>query len=409
MRVLLLTWMLLCLGATFAVAGEPSPSDRQLLVMLRQPAGHAGANTRYGSAASRQPERRTASALAREHGLTVLSEWPMPALGVDCFVMEIGPDASRETVLQTLAADDRVEWAQPMQVYKLLGAGDPMYAAQPAAERWHLRELHAIATGKGVVVAQVDSGVDLTHPDLRGQVAVARNFVPGQAFIGEAHGTEVAGIISARADNGIGIAGVAPDARLLALRACWQLADGSAQCDSFTLAQALQFALRSKTAVLNLSLSGPRDDLLGRLLDVALKQGITVVAAVDPKATDGGFPASHPGVLAVASEGDARVLADALMAPGHDIPTTTMGDAWAMASGPSFAAAQVSGLAALLRQLQPRLRPAEMRALLAPPANPLLAEAAPAVVNACASLERSSHRCVCRCGLSHGDGAVTGH
>jgi hypothetical protein len=396
-------------AGTNAIA-DASAFDRQVLVMLHLPASrsHAYAPNRGGAHRKvdlTSPARKKAEQLASELGLTVLDEWPMPALNLDCYVMQAAPGAARERLLQMLADDPRVESAQPMHVFKLLGSADPLFPSQPAAVRWHLRELHAVATGKGVVVAQVDSGVAVNHPDLRGQVAVARNLVPGQSFVAEAHGTEVAGIIAARADNGIGIAGIAPQARLLALRACWQLADASAQCNSFTLAQALQFALRAHAQVINLSLSGPRDPLLARLLDVALRHGASVVAAVDAQSADGGFPASHPGVLAVASSGDAGLVAGAVQAPGRDIPTTRLDDGWGMVSGSSFAAAQVSGLAALLLQATPKLNSAQLRESLAPVATIGLANNAPAPINACAAIERSVHRCICACGVAGGRGS----
>ena len=93
---------------------------------------------------------------------------------------------------------------------------------QPTAGLWHLDELHRVATGKNVRVAAIDSGVELDHPDLNGRVALARNFVDARDWVAERHGTAIAGIIGARADNGVGIVGVAPGAQLLALRACWQ-------------------------------------------------------------------------------------------------------------------------------------------------------------------------------------------
>jgi subtilisin family serine protease len=94
------------------------------------------------------------------------------------------------------------------------------------------------ATGRKVTVAVVDSGIESNHPDLAGQVAVEENFVDGQKYVAELHGTAVAGVIAARAGNGVGIEGVAPDARLLALRACWQ-AGSATRCNSFTLAKAI--------------------------------------------------------------------------------------------------------------------------------------------------------------------------
>ena len=119
-------------------------------------------------------------------------------------------------------------------------------------------------------------------------------------------------------------------------------------CSSFTLAQALQFAIDARVQVLNLSLTGPSDRLLARLLDVALARDVSVVGAVDASAPDGGFPASHPGVLAV--DGLTHVAAIAsVRAPADGIPATRADGGWGLVSGTSFAAAQVSGLMALLR------------------------------------------------------------
>ena len=82
-----------------------------------------------------------------------------------------------------------------------------------AAAQWHLAELHQLASGRGTRVAVIDSGIDASHPDLAGQVAVNRNFVSGQALAAERHGTAVAGIIAAKADNRMGIAGGAWERR----------------------------------------------------------------------------------------------------------------------------------------------------------------------------------------------------
>jgi len=255
-------------------------------------------------------------------------------------------------------------------------------------------------------VAEIDSGVQVDHPDLAGRVAIDRNFVDERASVAEAHGTAVAGIIAARADDAIGIAGVAPESELLALRACWEAAPGEpAMCSSFTLAKALQFALERKADVINLSLGGPGDRLLERLLDVALDRGIVVVAAVDPRAPDGGFPASVAGVLAVAADDGHDAPAGALLAPGRDIPTTITAHKWGFVTGSSFAAAHMSGLVALLHELDPRLRPAEARALLAFRSR---AGGHDDVVDACAAVARTAGTCACSCALA-GDAAPPGH
>ena len=78
--------------------------------------------------------------------------------------------------------------------------------------------MHRIATGKGVTVAVVDTRVDGRHPDLVGQVIVNQDFVVGHPAAAESHGTGVAGVIAAKADNDVGIVGIAPGARSLARR-----------------------------------------------------------------------------------------------------------------------------------------------------------------------------------------------
>ncbi|MBS0430995.1 MAG: S8 family serine peptidase [Proteobacteria bacterium] len=403
----------MCAGMCAALSGcvtAPSASeppsllqtDRQLLVMLRTSPPHFRPDRNYSGVygASGGGARAAGAQLAREHGLTLLDEWPMPALGVDCLVMQAADAAAVRNRIDELSHDPRVSWVQPMHAYHLLG-GDPLSAMQPAARPWRLDALHRIATGRGVVVAEVDSGVDASHPDLRGQIAQSRNFVDAGPVPAENHGTEVAGIIAAVADNGIGIAGVAPQARLLALRACWQVqAGGAATCNSFTLAKALQFALQADPQVLNLSLGGPRDELLTRLLDLAVAQDIVVVGAADPDPANA-FPARHPGVLAVATDEETDAVdASDLRAPGRDIPTTVVGGGWEFVRGSSFAAAEVSGLVALLRQLSPRADAAAVRAALQGPVAVGLGVLRPTTIDPCAAAARLGAHCACDCAVT---------
>jgi subtilisin family serine protease len=392
--------MVLCAVATPANGADVTALDQQLLVMIPTPPAHfrpdSGYAGDYQNAPGHAARRRIARQLAREHDALLLDDWPMPALNVDCYVLQAASRTARDGLLKALEGDPRIAWAQPMQRFQVLGAADPLYSLQPAAVRWHLRELHGVANGRSVAVAQIDTGVDLSHPDLRGQIAQARNFVDAGPFVAEPHGTQVAGIIIAREDNGIGIAGIAPRARLLALRACWQQRDGDV-CSSFTLAQALQFALQSKVQVVNLSLGGPTDRLLQALLDVALERGTTVVAAVDARAADGGFPASHPGVLAVAASETGVPAGHSIGVPGRGIPTTTSAGGWDMVSGSSYAAAQVTGLVALLRELSPRLSGAALRDALVSPAPLGSSPRRPPTIDACAAVARVSQSCACDC------------
>lgn len=409
-RVLL---ALLCLGlaACAAVAARSSPAPptaaqarQQILLTLRIPPRHfhpdADYTGDYVTAPGRVARRHVAEQLARRYHLVLLDDWPIAALKLDCFVMQVPDGGPGAELLQQLAADPRVASVQPMHLFRTLAGHDPLYALQPIAARWHLAELQQHTTGRHVTVAELDSGVELAHPDLRGQRVMARNFVDDGVYPAEVHGTEVAGIIAAGADNGIGIAGIAPGARLLALRACWQESSGGALCSSFTLAKALQFALDAKAQVVNLSLGGPDDPLLAQLLDVALARRITVVAAVDPALAGNGFPASLPGVLAVAGDDAGRLPAGVLRMPDLDIPTTLPGARWGFVSGSSFAAAQVSGLVALLRGLSPRMQPAQLRAALGLETALGSPVQRPATIDACAAAMRIVQRCACDCAVS---------
>ncbi|MEP6505910.1 MAG: S8 family serine peptidase, partial [Betaproteobacteria bacterium] len=273
----------------------------------------------------------------------------------DCVVLALPPGASLEASIVALQSHSEVAWAQPMNEFQAQGHADPLYALQPAAAQWHLDDLHAVATGRRVRVAIVDSGVDDAHPDLAQAVEARANFVDGPAWAAEAHGTAVAGLVAARADNGIGMVGVAPEARLLALRACWEASARVTLCNSLSLAKALNFAIERHAEIINMSLSGPDDLLLGRLIDVALAHRQQVVAAVDSRAAGGGFPAAHPGVIAVAdAQADAPLggMPGAWSAPARDLPATAPGGGWRMVSGSSFAAGQVSGLLAVMAQAQ---------------------------------------------------------
>ena len=394
------TWLAASTAAQHASAApvDDRASERQLLVMLHLASPHfrpdVSYNGSYDTRLGGNARRRVAEALAGKYGLKVIDDWPMPALGVDCFIMEAPAGAPLAHLEAKLAQDPRVESVQRMQLFHVLAHNDPLYALQPAAQMWRLDELHRMATGKRVRVAEVDTGVELDHPDLAGRIAVQQNFVDERTEVAEAHGTAIAGIIAARPDNALGIAGIAPDAELYALRACWERTEGEpAVCSSFTLARALQFALDRKAQVINLSLGGPSDRLLERLIDAAVARGIIVVGAVDPQAGDGGFPASHPGVLAVARDDVQDAPARAVLAPGRDIPTTTTAHKWGFVTGSSFAAAHVTGLVALLHELDPRLRPSEVRPMLAP----ATVSDRPRVIDACAAVARAAGTCACGC------------
>jgi len=396
------TWAILALLlAAPCVLGATAPTtqvkdasagneERQILVMLKMSPAHYRPNSGYGGSygdlSSREARKRIARGIAASEGMELREGWPMPLLGVDCFVMVVPPGKSIDDVIARVSKRPGVAWSQRMTSYAIPGksgaGGDPLYPVQPTASEWKLRDLQQVATGRGVKIAIVDSQVDVDHPDLAGQVSVDRNFVDSPAKEAESHGTHVAGIIGAKAGNGIGIAGVAPGARLMALRACRETDRGKQTlCQSLALAKALEFAIDNRANVINLSLSGPRDLLLSKLLDVALGQGIAVIAAYGQHQPDGGFPASVDGVIPVADEALQTMPNGVYRAPGRDLPTTQPGGGWSLVNGTSYAVAQVSGLAALADERGRR------------PVAARLVRASDGKVDACATVLGGSSRC----------------
>jgi hypothetical protein len=347
------------------------------------------------SAASYQASdaaRATMQQLASAYGLTEVTAWPIRALQVHCAVFRIAADATRESVLRQLADDRRVQLAQPMNSFasSTVSYNDPYLAVQSgfrsidagAAQQW--------SRGDKVRVAVIDTGIDAAHPDFAGRVVVRRNFVDRDAtrFGQDRHGTAVAGIISAAANNRRGIVGIAPGVQILALKACWQLDAGgeAARCDSLTIALALAAALDEQAQVVNLSLTGPRDPLLNALVAAGSKRGVLFVGAAPADASADSFPAAAPGMIAVDVAGAGRARAGVLHAPGRDVVTLVPGDRYDFLSGASLAAAHVSGTVALLLARDRHLDRDAIHRLLARSGMRGATTAGDASINACAAL-----------------------
>jgi subtilisin family serine protease len=390
-RVLLLLALMLAAGQAAAIdqeeentAIEGSRASRMILVTFadrtikRVAADAAGNHYRQrGYYRKSTWSTRISGQISETYRLKQINEWPVSELGVYCVVYEVGGNKQVEKVLETLRRDERIDVAQPMHLFQTMAAhySDPYFRLQNNLQTLQIEAAHRRATGRGVKIAVVDTGVDLEHPDLEGQVTEHRDFTatePGR-FSADLHGTAVAGAIGALADNRRGIVGVAPGAELLAFKACWQAKPGTleAACNSLTLALALNTAIRMKPHILNLSLSGPPDPLLRQLIEHALANGIIVVAAAaDQAGATGGFPASMEGVIAAYSpaqtghnalNGSGRLL---LAAPGVEILTTFPRDSYNFISGSSISAAQISGVIALLLEMRPNLTGADIAALL---------------------------------------------
>jgi subtilisin family serine protease len=291
------------------------------------------------------------------YSLRQVASWPIKALSMHCVVYEITDGRPVSEVLAALAKDTRVVLAQPLQEFHTVSdspaAGtpynDPLYDLQTNLLTLGIARAHERAQGAGVRVALVDTGVDAAHPDLTGRIVRTHSYLatrtPGASLL--RHGTAMAGLIAAVANNHIGIVGIAPQAQIEVFEACWQLRPDSdaAACNTFTLAQALAAALASGAPLINLSIAGPADPLLAALVQSGLKHGVTFVGAVN--GADEGFPTAIPGVIAAAGS-ERPPPPGALAAPAEHVLTLRPGAQYDFESGTSVAAAELSGVIALL-------------------------------------------------------------
>jgi subtilisin family serine protease len=339
--------------------------DRQLLVTLPE------------SLKSDWPRIR--EELAQKNDILVSGEFPLTSIGVNCLVFKVPEQENFHLKIQQLQADSRVQLVQVNQVFEGIQSGlnDPLATISYAPQLLHVDLAHAMATGKGVRLAVIDTGVETDHPDLKNQFLETANFVDGSAytFRHDRHGTAVTGVIAAKADDGIGIYGIAPDSEVNVFKACWypEPSDAKAQCSTWSLAKAVDAAIKKKVRIINLSLAGPPDALLSKLLETAHQKGITVVAATLEKKGQPGFPADLPWAIPVISSGpygqvlQPKWLKDfpqVVAAPGIEILTTVPNDGYDFVSGSSLAAAHVSGIIALLLELNSRLLPEQIKDLL---------------------------------------------
>ena len=364
-------------GATLPATARAQPGN-YLVVTIRNPilpASSRAASTPRGYDRPREyvaggSALAVSKALAADHGLVEVSSWPIALLGVHCLVYGIPPGTEPGRVAADLKRDRRVESVQPLQTFdtETDDYNDPYARLQNNVTQMEIYAAHTLSRGSGVRVAVIDTGVDIAHPDLRRHGATSRNFVDDDAtlFRTDAHGTAVAGIIGAVPNNGLGIVGIAPDVELLVYKACWSTATDSvpAVCNTFTLAQALAAAIEARADVINLSLGGPSDPLLTRLVKRGLADGAIIVGAMPRDGIRRGFPVEIDGVIAADVAEAGRTTSGVVRAPGRDVLSLAPEGHYDFYSGSSLAAAEVSGLVALLKSERPRLTAREAEALL---------------------------------------------
>ena len=353
-------------------------SDRYIIVAVDNvPAtyvAHAGSTPRgYDAVADYGATARaleTLHAVEREYRLREVNAWPIGPLQIHCAVLEIPSGADRAQLLAALSKDRRVKLTQPLQTFatRTEDYNDPYVGLQRGFQQMDVADAQAWSRGEGVKVAIIDTGVDIQHPDLRDSVAAAVNFVDADdaQFRRDRHGTEMAGVIAAVANNREGIVGVAPNARLFIFKACWQAQSDAdaARCNSFTLARAITAAFDAHAQVINLSLAGPDDPLLGDLIREGQHRGVLFVGAAPHTAGVETGLMHQAGVIEVASAESHSAIDSVLYAPGREILTLLPGGHYDFASGASIATAQVSGVVALMLAKNPALSAASAYRLL---------------------------------------------
>lgn len=290
-----------------------------------------------------------------ERGITVAAVVATPS---GRYVVRREPAASAALALRR-AAEMR---AQPGVVdagldVAVQAAADPQQPSQWGLTAVRAPQVWPTASARGQVVAVIDSGVDLDHPDLAGVLLPGYDVVDGDTVADDVngHGTHVAGIVGAVAGNGVGGAGVAQGVRVLPVRVLGRDGGGSGA----DVAAGIRWAVDRGATVLNLSLGSPDDSsLLSNAVSYALDKGVTVVAAAGNEGSAAPmWPAAQPGVLAVGAVAEDGTLATfsnrgphvSLVAPGVGIVSTLPGGQYGSMSGTSMATPFVAGAAAVLR------------------------------------------------------------
>jgi Subtilase family len=338
---------------------------------------------------------RVADAVERATGVRPLDLGPLAAMVVE------SPNA------RALEEIDGIAWVERERLRRVSFAPtDPLaprqwYAvASRAFDAWQVQPPVA-----PVRVAVIDSGVDLGHPDLEQRILAAKSFVGGSAQDTRGHGTIVAGVIAAELDNATGIAGLAPSAELLIAKVVSPGGTISVSAE----ARAIRWAVDNGARVINISLGGLRDprnaarDTFSRLeeqaVGYAVRRGAVVVAAVGNADQAphmpwrfASYPAALPHVLGVSaltrsgaspSFSNRDAVYNDIAAPGEEIISTfprsitgerpgcadqgytpCASDEFRPPEGTSFAAPQVSAVAANLLGVRPLLRPEQVTAII---------------------------------------------
>jgi subtilisin family serine protease len=323
------------------------------------------------------PSEQVIDDLARRHALGRLEAQAFNLTNSTFLRLRISDGRSVETVLRQLQADPSIRSFQANFLFALSGnetasapadaspVGDP---AQYTLAKLRIPLAHSLAKGDRVLVAVIDSGIDANHPEISSVIADRYDALDSGEPAHD-HGTAIAGAIAAQSR----LRGVAPAANILAIRAFGSSAK-TAEGTTFAILKGLDWAISKNARIINMSFAGPQDPALSRALAAARHRGAILIAAAGNAGAKSPplYPAADPNVIAVtATDANDKLFGAsnrgdhiAVAAPGVDILLPAPDANYQMSSGTSFAAAHISGVAALLLERKAALSADAVRKIL---------------------------------------------